>query len=55
VVGDLEGNEEKRRRIWSPNPEREKPIKWSETKLILLQANKDRGEREEFDKSSAEQ
>jgi hypothetical protein len=40
VLSDLKGNEEKRKRIWSQNPEREKPIKWSETKLILLQANK---------------
>jgi hypothetical protein len=40
VVDDLKGNKEKRRRIWRQNPEREKPIKRSETKLILLQANK---------------
>jgi hypothetical protein len=40
VRGDLKGKEGKERRIWRQNSEREKPIKWSETKLILLQANK---------------
>jgi hypothetical protein len=34
--------------------EREKPIKWSETKLILLQANKQESEREEVEKFSAQ-
>jgi hypothetical protein len=48
-AGDLKGNEEKRRRIWRQNPEREKPIKWSETKLILLQANKQGRKREEVE------
>jgi hypothetical protein len=43
VAGDLKGNKETRRRIWSQNPEREKPIKWSETKLIPLQANNGMG------------
>jgi hypothetical protein len=35
------------KRIWSQNPESEKPIKWSETKLILLQANKQGRKRED--------